>query len=132
MLKKKKISTIPKRASAKATDLRGKARANKGMGSGGGTRKHGAWNKNLAITMTRTQSWGLSVQNAPFVVGRMRPLSSMQVRLQQYEQKVLTARLLCAVNKIGRSKSISTQKRAEERARMLSGSCEMRSESPLP
>jgi hypothetical protein len=52
----KSTSTIPKRASAKATSLQGKLRANKGSGSGGKTRKHRPQNKILLITLTRNQS----------------------------------------------------------------------------
>jgi hypothetical protein len=50
--KKQSILPIPKRASA--TSLRG--RTNKGTGSGGGTRKHRTWNRNLIVTITQNQS----------------------------------------------------------------------------
>jgi hypothetical protein len=47
--------TIPKKTSAAATSLWGRARPNKGMGSGGGTIIHRTPNQNLIITITQNK-----------------------------------------------------------------------------
>jgi hypothetical protein len=65
----KSIEIIPKRAMATATSLRGRERANEGIGSGGGTRKQRAWKKNFIVTITQHQSRaGWKTQHRNFII----------------------------------------------------------------
>lgn len=76
----------PRRAYALATSLRGRARANNGTGSQGGTRKRRTWNKDLIITFTQNpRKLGGTAQNVKCISlsaseeDRMRPQQEPKV-----------------------------------------------------